>query len=175
MPFIADDILLERMTEKETYLSGQFIAIESKASYLLISIAILAALPPIFATDLGRSWGRLQLVFHVLLVLDFMCAAAAGGQVFSVFQARKYQVIEADKLIAWRDNYVADPKTVGYTVEELRAAIQKSLINKAVERIRHNELHNAQKNSYLETAYSLTALAGILSIILLVPLALSLL
>ena len=173
MPYVADDILLERMTEKENYLSSQFIAIESKASYLLISIAILAALPPIFASDLGRSWGQLQPVFHVLLVLDFMCAAAAGGQVFSVFQARKYHVIEADKLIAWRDNYVA--ATVGYTDEELRAAIQSSLINKAAERIRHNELLNRQKNSRLETAYSLTALAGILSIILLVPLALSLL
>jgi len=173
MPYIADDILLERMSEKETYLSGQFIAIESKASYLLISIAILAALPPIFANELGPSWGRLQSVFHVLLVLDFMCAAAAGGQIFWVFQARKYRVIEADKLIAWRDNYVT--VMVGCTDEEFRAAIQSSLINNAANRIKHNELINGEKNSRLETAYSLTALAGILSIIMLIPLALSLL
>lgn len=170
MPYVADDILLERMTEKENYLSTQFIAIESKASYLLISIAILAALPPIFANDLGRSWGRLEPIFHVLLVLDFMCAAAAGALVFRVFQARNYRVIEAHKLIAWRDDYVAG--TVGYTDEELRAGIQNSLISTAAARIKHNELLNAQKYLRLETAYSLTVLAGILTIILAIPLTL---
>jgi hypothetical protein len=169
MTYIADDILLERMDQKETALASEFDTLESRASYLLAIIAVLAGIPPVFSEKGLVSWGEWALAGHIVLFGAALMAVLAAAAVFWVFSPQRYRSEETEQLVVWRDQYVA--ANAGYPDDLLFAELRKSLIASATERIAHNQELNDEKGFRLQTAYLFTIASAALNLILLLPVA----
>jgi len=169
MTYIADEILLDRMDRKEAALALEFDTLESRASYLLAIIAVIAGIPPVFSEKGLGAWGKWALAGEVVLFGAVLFAACAAAAVFWVFSPQSYISEETEELVAWRDRYVE--ANAAYTDELLLAEVRKSLIASATARIAHNQRLTEEKKFRLQTAYLLTIVSAVLNFILLLPVA----
>jgi hypothetical protein len=170
MDYVADEILLERMSQKEEYLGSAFDAIEARASALLAFIAILAGLPAVIADKLPVYWGKSSLFGSLIFVAAMLFAVLAGGAVLWALSGADYEAEETEGLIDWRDKYVNSYGN-SYTEAALAAEIRSELIKAIAQRIKRNEELNAEKSFRLQMAYYATTLSAIFNVVLLIPIA----
>lgn len=173
MTYIANDVLLTRMTQKEKYLSVVFDALEAKCSYLLAFIAVLAGLPAVIADKIPLYWGKWTPIGSIMLVIAILFAALAAAAILWVLSSETYHVEDTEGLISWRDAYVASlgDSNGGYTEAQITGAIQSSLIQATATRIGYNQKLAAEKLWRIKTAYYATTLSAAANLILLIPIA----
>jgi hypothetical protein len=159
-----DDILRERINEREQILMQQSDSLDVKASILLVAVTFLAGHSMYLLT--GNHSGFILWDQRVSVVLQIV----AGITLALHLRIRSYQGEKTQDYPEWRDqvtNHFGKDQT-----EQIESELNKGIITRALERLAEAEWINNSKAKHIARAYWITLIAFCCNLIALVALVL---
>jgi hypothetical protein len=149
---IGDEILIARLTNRETQLSQQADALDVKASILLVAITFLAGQSTYFLSKHPTGF------IHWNQLLSVVVQIVAGCLLAWQLYIKTYPAEASEKYPQWRDELIAH---FGGDQQAIESEMTKGIIEGCTNRAKEANRINEQKATVIQRAYwlSLSAFA----------------
>lgn len=159
---IGDDILIARLTNRETQLMQQADALDVKASILLVAVTFLAGQSTYFLTKYPVG------IIHWIQLVSVVIQIAAALLLAHLLRIRDYSGEATEHYPAWRDS-LRDYH--GGDSSKMEAALTTGIIDGCIERANVAKAINNRKASVINVTYWMTLASLACNLIVLIRIA----